>query len=53
MKKKKLKINVHRPLGTRVKFDDEGHTIPPLASIAEEVGSGDVIDKDKSMFIIF
>ncbi|KAF0908755.1 hypothetical protein E2562_028574 [Oryza meyeriana var. granulata] len=47
MKKKKLKINVHRPLGTRVKFDDEGNTIPPLASIAEEVGSGDVIDKEK------
>ncbi|BAF21701.1 Os07g0517000, partial [Oryza sativa Japonica Group] len=47
VKKKKLKINVHRPLGTRVKFDDEGHTIPPFASIAEEVGSGDVIDKDK------
>ncbi|XP_006657765.1 DEAD-box ATP-dependent RNA helicase 32 [Oryza brachyantha] len=45
MKKKKLKINLHRPLGTRVKFDDEGNTIAPLASIAEEVGSGDVINK--------
>ncbi|MED6216191.1 DEAD-box ATP-dependent RNA helicase 32 [Stylosanthes scabra] len=35
LKKKKLKINVHRPLGTRVVFDDEGHTLPPLARIAD------------------
>ncbi|XP_061351763.1 DEAD-box ATP-dependent RNA helicase 32 [Gastrolobium bilobum] len=35
LKKKKLKINVHRPLGTRVVFDDEGNTLPPLARIAE------------------
>ncbi|KAG8080358.1 hypothetical protein GUJ93_ZPchr0007g3904 [Zizania palustris] len=53
IKKKKLKINVHRPLGTRVKFDDEGNTMPPLASIAGEVATEDVIDKEKSSFIIF
>lgn len=46
-KKKKLKINMHRPLGTRVKYDDEGNAIDPLASLAEEVGSDDVIHKDK------
>lgn len=46
-KRKKLKINVHRPVGTRVKYDDEGNAIPPLASIAEEVGSEEVIHKDK------
>ncbi|XP_047069689.1 DEAD-box ATP-dependent RNA helicase 32-like [Lolium rigidum] len=47
LKKKKLKINVHRPVGTRVKYDDEGNAIDPLASLAEEVGSEDVIHKDK------
>ncbi|KAG2637343.1 hypothetical protein PVAP13_2NG514100 [Panicum virgatum] len=39
LRKKKLKINVHRPVGTRVKYDDEGNAIPPLASVAEEVAS--------------
>ncbi|WJX59476.1 DEAD-box ATP-dependent RNA helicase 32 [Trifolium repens] len=34
-KKKKLKINLHRPLGNRVVFDDEGNTLPPLATIAD------------------
>ncbi|KAL6840620.1 hypothetical protein ACP4OV_029484 [Aristida adscensionis] len=47
LKKKKLKINVHRPVGTRVKYDDEGNTIPPLASVAEEVSSEAVVHKDK------
>lgn len=47
LKKKKLKINVHRPVGTRVKYDDEGNAIDPLASLAESVGSEDVIHKDK------
>ncbi|KAL5101327.1 hypothetical protein RYX36_005654 [Vicia faba] len=41
LKKKKLKINVHRPLGSRVVFDDEGNTLPPLARIA-----GTQSDKD-------
>uniref|UniRef100_A0ACD5UMU1 Uncharacterized protein n=1 Tax=Avena sativa TaxID=4498 RepID=A0ACD5UMU1_AVESA len=47
LKKKKLKINVHRPVGIRVKYDDEGNAIDPLASLAEEVGSEGVIHKDK------
>ncbi|XP_008796096.2 DEAD-box ATP-dependent RNA helicase 32 [Phoenix dactylifera] len=40
LKKKKLKINVHRPLGTRVKYDEEGNVIPPLAVLAD-MDSGD------------
>ncbi|MCH83229.1 DEAD-box ATP-dependent RNA helicase 32-like, partial [Trifolium medium] len=35
LKKKKLKINLHRPLGNRVVFDDEGNKLPPLATIAD------------------
>ncbi|KAK1584023.1 hypothetical protein Q3G72_029147 [Acer saccharum] len=35
LKKKKLKINVHRPLGSRVVFDEEGNTLPPLAMLAD------------------
>jgi hypothetical protein len=35
LKKKKLKINVHRPVGTRVVFDEEGNTLPPLARVAD------------------
>ncbi|KAF4350989.1 hypothetical protein F8388_021696 [Cannabis sativa] len=34
LKKKKLKINVHRPVGTRVVFDEEGNSLPPLARVA-------------------
>ncbi|XP_057795334.1 DEAD-box ATP-dependent RNA helicase 32 [Salvia miltiorrhiza] len=49
LKKKKLKINVHRPVGTRVVFDDEGNTLPPLATLADSnTGSDSVkLDKDK------
>ena len=32
VKKKKMKINLHQPLGTRLKFDEDGDTIPPLAA---------------------
>uniref|UniRef100_A0A803PI07 RNA helicase n=1 Tax=Cannabis sativa TaxID=3483 RepID=A0A803PI07_CANSA len=39
LKKKKLKINVHRPVGTRVVFDEEGNTLPPLARVAHMNGS--------------
>ncbi|KAA8523687.1 hypothetical protein F0562_010110 [Nyssa sinensis] len=49
LKKKKLKINVHRPVGTRVVFDDEGNTLPPLATLADtKSGNSSVLlDKDK------
>lgn len=39
LKKKKLKINVHRPVGTRVVFDEEGNTLPPLARVANMNGT--------------
>uniref|UniRef100_A0A2P2LSM2 ATP-dependent RNA helicase n=2 Tax=Rhizophora mucronata TaxID=61149 RepID=A0A2P2LSM2_RHIMU len=35
LKKRKLKINIHRPVGTRVVFDEEGNTLPPLARMAD------------------
>ncbi|KAF8409551.1 hypothetical protein HHK36_005629 [Tetracentron sinense] len=39
--KKKLKINVHRPVGTRIVFDEEGNTLPPLAALADtKAGNG-------------
>jgi ATP-dependent RNA helicase DDX10/DBP4 len=44
---------VYRPVGTRVKYDDEGNIIPPLASVAEEVPSEAVVDKDKSPSIFY
>ncbi|KAF7141434.1 hypothetical protein RHSIM_Rhsim06G0216500 [Rhododendron simsii] len=49
LKKKKLKINVHRPVGTRVVFDDEGNTLPPLATLADRIsGDGSVqLDEDR------
>jgi hypothetical protein len=34
-------------------YDDERNIIPPLASVAEEVASEAVVDKDKSMFIFY
>ncbi|XP_030453497.1 DEAD-box ATP-dependent RNA helicase 32 [Syzygium oleosum] len=47
LKKKKLKINVNRPVGTRVVFDDEGNTLPPLARIAETQSSDGALLLDK------
>jgi len=36
---------MHRPLGSRVVFDDEGNTLPPLARIADpQSGNGTLID---------
>ncbi|TYH49378.1 hypothetical protein ES332_D10G132200v1 [Gossypium tomentosum] len=42
LKKKKLKINVHRPVGTRVVFDEEGNTQAPLAMLADKT-NGDIL----------
>ncbi|KAF8023740.1 hypothetical protein BT93_F1049 [Corymbia citriodora subsp. variegata] len=47
LKKKKLKINVNRPVGSRVVFDDEGNTLPPLARIAETQSSDGALLLDK------
>ncbi|KAM4102939.1 hypothetical protein ACJW30_06G040600 [Castanea mollissima] len=47
--KKKLKINIHRPMGTRLVYDDEGNALPPLARVAE-IKSGNqsfVVDQGK------
>ncbi|CAN1318775.1 DEAD-box ATP-dependent RNA helicase 32 [Linum perenne] len=48
-KKKKLKINIHRPVGTRVVFDEEGKTLPPLARVAgsNNVDDSSLLDKEK------
>ncbi|CAI0437180.1 unnamed protein product [Linum tenue] len=48
-KKKKLKINIHRPVGTRVVFDEQGNTLPPLARVAGANNDDDLslLDKDK------
>ncbi|KAG6634596.1 DEAD-box ATP-dependent RNA helicase 32 [Carya illinoinensis] len=48
-KKKKLKINVHRPTGTRVVFDEEGNALAPLARVAEAQSGNDafLIDQGK------
>lgn len=49
LKKKKLKINLNRPVGTRVVFDDEGNTLPPLGLLADM--NADVnLDKNKGRF---
>lgn len=62
MKKKKLKINVHRPVGSRVKYDDEGNVIPPLAALGDTESRDDVLQPEKgylgvlsssSLFYIF
>ncbi|KAF3443633.1 hypothetical protein FNV43_RR13323 [Rhamnella rubrinervis] len=49
LKKKKLKINIHRPVGTRVVFDEEGNTLQPLARIADTNCTCDslLLDQDK------
>lgn len=47
LKKKKLKINMHRPVGTRFVFDDEGNTLPPLAKLADTKSNSGKLDNDK------
>ncbi|KAL5978549.1 hypothetical protein ACLOJK_029666 [Asimina triloba] len=47
LKKKKLKINLHRPIGTRVVFDEEGNTLPPLAALADINSTDASLEQDK------
>ncbi|KAJ4726083.1 RNA helicase [Melia azedarach] len=47
VKKKKLKINVHRPVGTRFVFDEEGNTLPPLATVADAKSADVPLDQDQ------
>lgn len=53
LKQKKLKINLHRPVGTRVVFDEEGNTLPPLARLADVKSNSDSVqlDKDKGKYL--
>lgn len=46
LKKKKLKINMHRPVGTRVVFDEEGNTLPPLAALADRSSGNGFVRHD-------
>ncbi|OAY69976.1 DEAD-box ATP-dependent RNA helicase 32 [Ananas comosus] len=53
LKKKKLKINVHRPVGTRLKYDEEGNIMPPLAAAIAGPESGNAVlrtDKVKERY---
>lgn len=47
LKKKKLKINVHRPIGTRVKYDDDGNQVAPLAAFAAIESADTVLEPEK------
>ncbi|KAH0469130.1 hypothetical protein IEQ34_002362 [Dendrobium chrysotoxum] len=47
LKKKKLKINVHRPVGTRVKYDDDGNQVAPLAAFAITEGADTMLEPEK------
>lgn len=49
-KKKKLKINIHRPVGTRVVFDEEGNTQPPLAKLADTKNVSGLLDQIEGMY---
>lgn len=49
-KKKKLKINVHRPTGTRVVFDEEGNALAPLARVAEAQSGNDAFLIDQGIW---
>lgn len=46
-KNKKLKINVHRPLGRRFVFDEECNTVPPLAMLADTKNANVSLDQDQ------
>jgi ATP-dependent RNA helicase DDX10/DBP4 len=41
LKKKKIKINISKPVGQCFVFDEEGKALPPLATFANRQGGGD------------
>lgn len=41
---------MHRPLGTRVKYDEEGNVIPPLAALADMDRGDGALHPDKGVF---
>ncbi|CAE6241173.1 unnamed protein product [Arabidopsis arenosa] len=47
LKNKKLKINLHRPFGSRVVLDEEGNSLAPLASVAAAAGTEVALDEEK------
>ncbi|XP_010551168.1 PREDICTED: DEAD-box ATP-dependent RNA helicase 32 [Tarenaya hassleriana] len=49
LKKKKLKINVHRPVGTRVVFDEQGNSLAPLARVAGTTETNVELDQERKM----
>lgn len=49
-KKKKLKININRPVGTRVVFDEEGNTLLPLAKLADTKNVSGLLDQIEGMY---
>ncbi|KAB2604563.1 DEAD-box ATP-dependent RNA helicase 32-like [Pyrus ussuriensis x Pyrus communis] len=44
-----LKINIHRPVGTRVVFDEEGNTLPPLARLADTNNDSGLLNQIQGM----
>ncbi|CAN6893592.1 hypothetical protein Bca4012_092846 [Brassica carinata] len=45
-KNKKLKISQHRPSGSRVKFDEEGNPVAPLAIVAATTETEVALDEE-------
>lgn len=46
-KKKMPKINLHRPTGTRVEYDEDGNPVAPLAKVAATTETELALDKGK------
>ncbi|CAH8381892.1 unnamed protein product [Eruca vesicaria subsp. sativa] len=46
LKNKKLKISLHRPSGSRVKFDEEGNPVAPLAIVAASTETEVALDEE-------
>ncbi|PPD97457.1 hypothetical protein GOBAR_DD05523 [Gossypium barbadense] len=53
LKKKKLKINVHRPVGTRVVFDEEGNTQAQLAMLADKTSGDILLDQGFCSYLVY
>ena len=47
-KNKTLKISQHRPSGSRVKFDEEGNPVAPLAIVAATTETEVALDEGKA-----
>ncbi|OMO80628.1 hypothetical protein CCACVL1_12840, partial [Corchorus capsularis] len=47
LKKKKLKINVNRPVGNRMVFDEEGNMQTPFAMLADKKSGNILLDQEQ------